>query len=230
MEAIILPNPVGVSSPETNLPMTPLQGRPFLSYQLEYWGKQGVDRFIIPISASQGFIREYFGKQFRGKEVSYIHLKRDLGDGGALLLALSQAIDDTVLVINGNYFAETDLKALKKAHTSKGAEMTLVVSPKKKKTELGWIEMDKGGRVSKLGGSEYVNMGVALVDKAALSTEIPFERGDALTLEETLFPYLIKKGDALYAHKTNGTAVDISDAAGSKEVEALILSLSPKAA
>lgn len=116
MEAIILPNPIGVSSPETNLPMTPLQGRPFLSYQLEYWGKQGVDRFIVPLSASQGFIREYFGKQFRGKEVSYIQLNRDFGDGGALLLALSQALDETVLVINGNYFAETDLKALKKAH------------------------------------------------------------------------------------------------------------------
>jgi NDP-sugar pyrophosphorylase family protein len=92
---------------------------------MEYWAKQGVERFIIPLSASQSFIREYFGKQFRGTEISYLQLKRDLGDGGALLLALGQAIDPTVLILSGNYFSETDIRALQKAHQSNGADITL---------------------------------------------------------------------------------------------------------
>jgi len=53
MTAIILAGGLGTrlrkSVPDLPKLMAPINGRPFLEYQIEYWGRQSVDRFILSV-------------------------------------------------------------------------------------------------------------------------------------------------------------------------------------
>ena len=53
MEAIILAGGQGTrlrnTVPDLPKPMAPIQGKPFLEYQIDYWIHQGVTRFILSV-------------------------------------------------------------------------------------------------------------------------------------------------------------------------------------
>ena len=52
--------------PDLPKPMAPINGRPFLEHQMDYWIAQGVTRFVLSV----GFMRErivaHFGGNYRG--------------------------------------------------------------------------------------------------------------------------------------------------------------------
>jgi len=66
--AIILAGGLGTrlrkSVPDLPKPMAPIKGRPFLEYQMEYWGEQGVDRFILSVGYRDQTISDHFGATY----------------------------------------------------------------------------------------------------------------------------------------------------------------------
>ena len=69
MEAIILAGGLGTrlsaAVPDLPKPMAPVNGRPFLEHQLEYWAGQGVTRFILSVGYKHESISGHFGAVFR---------------------------------------------------------------------------------------------------------------------------------------------------------------------
>jgi D-glycero-alpha-D-manno-heptose 1-phosphate guanylyltransferase len=120
--AIILAGGLGTrlrsAVPDLPKPMAPIAGRPFLAYQLDYWIRQGVDRFVLSVGYRHESIMAYFGAAYRGIAVDYSVEQTPLGTGGGLLLALERLDGGQrpFLLLNGDTYFEVDLATLSAFH------------------------------------------------------------------------------------------------------------------
>ena len=68
--AIILAGGLGTRLKKTvpNLPkpMAPIRDRPFLEHQMDYWIKQGINRFILSVGYLKDLIIQHFGNTYKG--------------------------------------------------------------------------------------------------------------------------------------------------------------------
>ena len=93
--------------------MAPINGFPFLEYQLGYWIKQGVTRFLLSVGYRHKIIIDYFGNSYQGAQLEYVIETAPLGTGGGFLLA-AQKIDkdDPFLLLNGDTYFAVNLEQL----------------------------------------------------------------------------------------------------------------------
>ena len=68
-------------------PMAPINGRPFLEYQLAYLKNQGVSSVIFAVGYMADVIERHFGAQWQSINVSYSREECPLGTGGGLIKA-----------------------------------------------------------------------------------------------------------------------------------------------
>ncbi|MBI3802790.1 MAG: nucleotidyltransferase family protein [Nitrospirae bacterium] len=217
MEAIILAGGRGTRLqsvvPDLPKPMAPINGRPFLTYQLDYWIKQGVLRFILSVGYKRDAIQDYFKDRYKGIEIVYAVEEQPLGTGGGLLLALERIKNPSpFLVLNGDTFFEVDLEKLKSFHLEKKADLTMALLEVAENSRYGGVQLGEGERIVAYRGisnpsNRLINGGVYLFEKGALSDEwIP---GSALSLEDQLFPVLLQSGSRVYGFKSAGRFIDI---------------------
>src|SRR5512147_529361 len=94
MEAIILAGGLGTrlrqAVPDVPKPMAPIRGRPFLDYQMTYWAKQGIERFVLSVGYRHEIVKQHFGCRWGSTEVDYAVESTPLGTGGGLLMAMSK--------------------------------------------------------------------------------------------------------------------------------------------
>ena len=92
--AIILAGGLGTRLKKTipNLPkpMAPICGRPFLEYQMDYWIKQGVCRFILSVGHLKDIIIKHFSDEYCGIPIEYSDEDNPLGTGGAFLKSIKR--------------------------------------------------------------------------------------------------------------------------------------------
>ncbi|MBX2078199.1 nucleotidyltransferase family protein [Campylobacter peloridis] len=115
MQAIVLAGGLGtrLKSVVQDLPkpMAPINGKPFLTFVLEYLKKQGITEVILSVSYKYELIQEYFKKEFKGMKIRYNVEKELLGTGGAIKDAL-KLIQNQAYVLNGDTIFDIDLKKL----------------------------------------------------------------------------------------------------------------------
>ncbi|MBT0605897.1 D-glycero-D-manno-heptose 1-phosphate guanosyltransferase, partial [Campylobacter lari] len=92
-------------------PMAPINGKPFLTFVLEYLKKQGITEVILSVSYKYELIQEYFKDEFEGMKIHYNVEKELLGTGGAIKDAL-KLIQNQAYVLNGDTIFDIDLKKL----------------------------------------------------------------------------------------------------------------------
>src|SRR5512135_2259083 len=68
-------------------PLAPINGRPFLEHQMDYWMAQGIRRFVLSVGFRREQIMQHFGTAYRGCVVEYAEEVVPLGTGGGLLMA-----------------------------------------------------------------------------------------------------------------------------------------------
>ena len=128
--AVILAGGMGkrlrIAVPNLPKPMAPIKGRPFLEYLLDYWINQGVKKFILSVGYMSEVIVDHFGNNYKTAEISYSIEYQPLGTGGALFLS-TKKITEPFLVINGDTFAEVNLKNLISFHLKKNSEWTFAL-------------------------------------------------------------------------------------------------------
>jgi len=131
MEAIVLAGGFGtrLASRLQGLPkpMAPVAGRPFLEILLTQLRRSGCARVLLSVGYQHQVIQEHFGAAFDGMKVDYVVENAPLGTGGAIRLALAQAKEESVLVLNGDTFLDADYAAMMRFHADEGAEVTLAV-------------------------------------------------------------------------------------------------------
>lgn len=174
--AIILAGGFGtrLQSVVSNLPkpMAPVNGIPFLNYQLNYLRQSGIKRVILSIGYLSDRIKEYYGAEYNGIAITYVVEETPLGTGGGIRLAIEQCEDQLVLVLNGDSFFDVPIRDFFALHVESNAQCSLALRKVENASRYGKIETDASHRIisfcEKSAESQpgTINGGVYLLDKS----------------------------------------------------------------
>jgi D-glycero-alpha-D-manno-heptose 1-phosphate guanylyltransferase len=216
VEAIVLAGGLGTrlrsAVPDLPKPMAPVNGRPFLEHQLDYWAGQGVTRFILSVGYRHEAISRHFGAKHRGIPVAYVIENEPLGTGGGLLLAARElAAGGPFLVLNGDTYFEVALGALRDFHAARGADITFSLFRSPQQGRYTGLETGAAGEVLSLNAGEkggLANGGVYLAERRLLDGGT-WPAGSRLSLEEDILPTALRAGKRLYGLEFPGRFLDI---------------------
>lgn len=175
-------------------PMVPLNGRPMLSYQVEWMREQGVTDVIFLCGYLGETITDYFGDGSKfGITAHYSFEETPLGRGGAVRKGMSQVPADagTVLVTNGDNVTSQKLPEMHDLHERNDALATIMLTPYI--SQYGTVETEVDGTVVRFIEKGrlpfWINAGVYLFERS-LADRLP-EVGDH---ETTTFQDLATEG------------------------------------
>ncbi len=216
-EAIILAGGLGTrlrdTVPDLPKPMAPINGRPFLEHQMDYWIAQGVTRFVLSVGFRREQIVAHFGCEYRGYEVAYAEEIEPLGTGGGLLQAVQKLKGDApFLAMNGDTFFEVDLTSLSDFHHKQNATVTVGLFEVANNDRYMGVQLSADGTIasfkSEPGASQLANGGVYLMNRN-LFDDLPWSVGAKLSLEDDLFGHCRVSGKKLCGMVYKGRFIDI---------------------
>ncbi len=152
-------------------PMAPVNGQPFLNYQLNYLKHYGVKKIILSVGYLSEKIKNYYGSIFNGLEIEYVVEENPLGTGGGIRLALEKCTNELAFVLNGDSFFDVDLSKFYDHHSMQNAQVSLSLRKVKDAGRYGTIEKNAENRIisfkEKSGNTNegIINGGVYIIDK-----------------------------------------------------------------
>jgi D-glycero-alpha-D-manno-heptose 1-phosphate guanylyltransferase len=200
--------------PDLPKPMAPINGRPFLEHQLDYWIKQGVSHFVLSVCYRHEIIVDHFGNRYKGAELDYVIEQTPLGTGGGLLLAVEKMHRvESFLLLNGDTYFAVDLKTLIQFSLANDADWCFSLFRAREEGRYMGMEISPQGQVITLKSGagqpdRLANGGVYWVNPRALFRE-KFSPGDKASLEDDIFPTAMAAGQRLFGIEFPGTFIDI---------------------
>jgi len=183
MKAIILAGGKGTRlAPYTTVfpkPLMPIDGMPILEVIVRQLAHFRVKEMVFTVSHhSEPLVSAYFGNGSRyGVDIQYSKEERPLGTAGPL--SMIPSLPETFLVMNGDILTTLDYQKLIKYHRQHRGMVTIAMSQKKVKLELGVMEFDRAHRltryIEKPTLSYSVSMGIYVFEKRVLEW-IPSKR------------------------------------------------------
>ena len=174
MECIVLAGGLGTrlrsvigASPKC---MAEVAGRPFLFYLLDYLKVQGISRVILSLGYKHELISGHPQLPDCRLELAYAIESEPLGTGGGIRLAMQQARQDQVFVVNGDTFFALNMQAMVQQHERTGAELTLGLKSMRDFDRYGSVEIDEQGLITAFREKQYqaeafINGGVYLIQR-----------------------------------------------------------------
>jgi len=217
MEAVILAGGLGTRLrsvvSDVPKPMAPVNGRPFLEHLIEYWIRQGVQRFILSVGYRHEKIQRHFGTRYGHAGMDYAVEREPLGTGGGFLLALEQVTGDRCLVLNGDTFFEVPLRELDSEHDNGCAVVTLSLFEAPPGGRYLGVDLAEDGEVRRFGvtaaqGKTFCNGGVYMIARNAFAG-MAFRPGEACSLESDLLTGLRQHGGLVRGFVSHGFFIDI---------------------
>lgn len=178
MECIVLAGGLGTrlrSITKDVLPkcMAPVNGKPFLHYLLLYLQQQNIERVILSLGHRAEVIKDWVKEKDFGFEVKDVIEKEPLGTGGAIQLAMQKAINENVIVLNGDTLFLCDLNRAYQFHLEKNGEATLALKEMQEYNRYGSVNLDNEKRIENFEEKRYkksglINAGAYIVNKQSL--------------------------------------------------------------
>ncbi|MDX2173473.1 MAG: nucleotidyltransferase family protein [Bacteroidota bacterium] len=122
-------------------PMAPINGEPFLNYQLSYLKHYGIKNIVFSTGYLAEKISEYYKTNVNGLTISYSHESSPLGTGGGIKLAMDKTMDNDVFVLNGDSFFDVDLKEFYNQHLIHQANFSIAIRNVQNANRYGTIEL-----------------------------------------------------------------------------------------
>ncbi|OGJ60225.1 hypothetical protein A2635_05665 [Candidatus Peribacteria bacterium RIFCSPHIGHO2_01_FULL_51_9] len=204
--------------------LIPINGKPFIQWQIEYLRAQGFREFVICVGYRADQVMAICGDGAAwGISVQYSVEETPQGTGGALSIA-ERYLTDTSLVLNGDTYLETDYGTFIRAHKEAArneplvASIALISMPAHEGS--GRVIQGEHGRISiflEKGSGEgegYINAGAYVFEP-----EIVRHIGDGTSsLEHDVFPALAEAG-VLHGAPVTGTFTDMGTPEGLAALE-----------
>ena len=200
-------NPVVSDRPK---PLAEVCGRPFIEWLLVQVASAGFRTVVICTGHLGSMIKSALGNRYRGMHLHYSHENEPLGTGGALRNALPHIHTETMLVMNGDSYLDTDLNGFSRQHMAKGAVASIQLVQVSNAGRYGSVSIDDSGWVtgfeekSQTAKTAWINAGRYLMARSLVAT-IPSNR--PIALETDLFPKWLDQG--VYGIKAQGKFIDI---------------------
>lgn len=197
MEAIVLAGGrgtrLGALTGQLPKPMVPVAGRPFLAFILDHLIGQGVNRIILSVGYLHEVIEAHFGANYRGAALVYAVEAQALGTGGGTRLALEQAQEEFVFVVNGDTFFPAGFQAMLQIQKSMQADVVMALKPVPAAGRFGQVQVSGGivtGFQEKSGdGAALINGGTYLMRRRRILPLLPAGAG---SLECDVIPGILK--------------------------------------
>ncbi len=193
-EAVILAGGLGTRLktviPDMPKAMAPVNGKPFLDYQLDYLQGVGVEHVVLSVGYKREMIIGHYGNRYGNMDIDYAVEKEPLGTGGGVKLAMQKVSGKSVLVMNGDTLFRINYRKFLNIHQSKNSKMSIVLREVDDVSRYGCIQTDVDGRITgftEKGTSEgqgLINGGVYLMNKAFFES---FHLPDKFSLEKDFF-------------------------------------------
>jgi len=177
-------------------PMLPAATKPILEHVLDELCAAGVEELTLVVGHGRRRVQSHFGPSYRDRPIEYVHQRKQLGSGHALLAA-EDAVDTPCLVVNGDQIVDRRiLEEVVAGHD--GAAATLGVVGHADPSVYGGALLDDG-RVTALverprdDGEYLLNAGVYVLEDDAFEA---IRRADPRAGEHSLTDGLAELIDA----------------------------------
>jgi D-glycero-alpha-D-manno-heptose 1-phosphate guanylyltransferase len=163
--------------------MADVAGRPFLERVLDRAVDSDADDVVLLVGHHSSAIVQHFGSAYRGLAVRYVVEPTPLGTGGALAHALP-SLEARFVLLNGDSYAEVDLRALIARLDDEPLAMTLTRVDDAARFGTVEIEGDRAVRLLEKGvaGPGLVNAGMYACTRELL-TPLPVGRPSSFEVD-----------------------------------------------
>jgi len=216
IDAVILAGGLGTRLrsvlPDRQKVLANVGGAPFLKKLVDFYAAAGASRIVLALGYRATDVEEFIDHNSGTARVIASIETEPLGTGGALRLALPELQSETVLVANGDSFADVDLAALLHLHRARRSEITLALAFVDDMRRYGRVVVDGRGAVIRFeekseaaaAQAGYINAGVYLMQREVIAA---LPGGRKLSLEHEVFPSRI--GNGLHAMEQRIPFIDI---------------------
>jgi NDP-sugar pyrophosphorylase family protein len=176
MKAVVLAGGKGARlAPYTKIlpkPLVPIHDMPILEILLRQLARQGIEDVYLTVNHLAELLWAFFqdGAHF-GLRIHYSFEEEPLGTAGPLSL-VSDQLDETFLVTNGDVLTSLDFQALASAHQQSGAAVTIAMYTRKVNIDFGVLELGDDNQltnyVEKPSYEFPVSMGIYVFEPRAL--------------------------------------------------------------
>lgn len=189
--------------------LAPVAGRHFISFLLDQLADAGLGDVVLCTGYKGDQVQEVFGSRFRRLELRYSQESDPRGTGGALLDALPLLRSDSVLVLNGDSYCQTDIAAFLAWHRRKHSQASLVLTHVPDASGFGSVESDTDHHILRFGekansAAGWINAGIYALSRDLIAS-IP--QTDQVSLERECFPAWIANG--MLGYSSGGRFLDI---------------------
>jgi D-glycero-alpha-D-manno-heptose 1-phosphate guanylyltransferase len=182
-EAIILAGGLGTRLREVvaDRPkcMALINGKPFLHYLIKYLQEEGITHFIFSVGYLHEIIEDYLKSLLPAINYKISLEEEPLGTGGGIKLACKLAVNETIVVCNGDTMYKVNISELHAFHEYKNASCTLALKPMHDFDRYGAVELRDDQSIRSFKEKMFyknglINGGVYALDvKRFLSEDLP---------------------------------------------------------
>jgi NDP-sugar pyrophosphorylase family protein len=198
--------------PDLPKPLVPIQGKPFLEWQIELLICQGFSYFVLCVGYKAEQIIQQLGNGDRwGVTIEYSVETTLLGTAGALKHA-QRFFQQTAFVVNGDTFFSTNYLALLEQHYHQKTVGSLGLVTSQDLNRYGQVTLGNANRVKDFSEKAplqsqtgLVNSGVYVLEPQVLDY---IASGRSVSIEREVFPTLATEGN-LCGYPITGEFVDM---------------------
>lgn len=192
-------------------PMAPVNGRPFLTYILDYLIEYQYNKVILSVGYLHEKIEEYFGHQYKSLEIDYAVEMEPLGTGGGIAYAMSKCSSDNVLVINGDTMFKVNLTEFEHFYAAKNCLLSIVLREVEDVSRYGSVTIGNNNMIilfSEKGisaGHGFINGGIYMINRALFDK---YPQPKKFSFEKDLMEKYYTR-ELFYAMPSDGYFIDI---------------------
>ncbi len=198
--------------PDLPKALSPINGRPFLDYILDFLEESdSVNNVILAVGyMADQIIEKYTNRHEYNFEILFSREETVLGTGGAIKRALQYSTTDSIMVLNGDSYVDVRVNDVIAFHREKNSSMTIIVKKIRNPGRYGLIKFDDNHRITSFNEKRtsttegYVNTGIYLFKREIFNN---IEENRTISLEKELIPFFINSN--IYGFVTHGKFIDI---------------------
>jgi D-glycero-alpha-D-manno-heptose 1-phosphate guanylyltransferase len=164
MECIVLAGGLGtrLQSVVDNVPkcMAPVNGKPFLHYVFDYLEQEGIKRVILSLGYKHEYVIDWVQTQQRSFTIDHVIEHEPLGTGGGIQLAMGEASDEHIFVLNGDTMFSVDMLRMLSFHQEKNAATTLALKSMKRFDRYGVVNTNEEDCITSFEEKQYKDLGL----------------------------------------------------------------------
>lgn len=190
--------------------MAPVNGKPFLHYIFTYLQEQGCNRVILSLGYKHEIITMWLKEHSWPFEIDHVIEYEPLGTGGGIQLAMKEAKEKNVIVLNGDTMFKVDLNDMITFQSYMSADASVALKEMKDFDRYGVVKIDDDHRIISFEEKQQraaglINGGVYIINKEAfLNKGLP----ERFSFEKEYLEAFVGEGK-LYGYKSGSYFIDI---------------------